>query len=164
MSDHDPFNEPETAHARARDLMTETFFWDCTNEDAPFGSDEGWDAYYEWRQWREDHPGSPLIDCFSWILDGRLGEYNASICADEQIAADLQSPDDAFMSEAYDIFTLDTTMIGTALGQLIDEGMIDASAKPYVQVAINRQLNPRVCESDDRRQILMAVQRVVESA
>ena len=24
MTDHDPFNEPETAHARARELMTET--------------------------------------------------------------------------------------------------------------------------------------------
>ena len=41
MSEHDPFNEPELAHPRARELMLETFFRDCTNEDAPFGSGEG---------------------------------------------------------------------------------------------------------------------------
>lgn len=164
MSEHDPFNEPEIAHPRARNLMQEEFFWDCTNEDAPFGSDEGWTAYYEWRQWREDNPSSPLTECFSWFLDGRLEEYNDSICTDAQIAADLQEPDGAFMSEAFDVFTLDATVIGTALGQLIDEGVIDANAKPYVHVAIARQLNPLICTGDDRREILMAITRVVEEA
>ena len=164
MSDHDPFNEPEAAHPRSRTLMHEDFFWDCTNEDAPFGSDEGWTAYYEWRKWREDNPTSPLVECFSWILDDRLGEYNNSICADDRVTADLQDPDNAFMSEAFDIFTLDTTIIGTALGQLLDEGEIDASAKPYVHVAISRQLNPQICKDEDRRKILVAVKRVVEAA
>jgi hypothetical protein len=49
------------------------------------------------------------------------------------------------------IFTLDTTVIGTALGQLIDEGYIDAEAKPYVQVAIKRQLHHKVLTSDHRK-------------
>lgn len=52
-TDHDPFNEPETAHPRARELMDEEFFWDCVDEEAPFGSDEGHDAYFEFRRWRE---------------------------------------------------------------------------------------------------------------
>ena len=159
MCDHDPFNDPEIAHPRSRDLMPESFFWDCANEDAPFGSDEGSTAYYEWRQWREDNPSSPLVDCFSCFLDGRLDEYNKSICATAQIASDLKAPERAFIAEAFDIFTLDTMVIGTARGQLIDEGMIDASAKPYVQVAISRQLDPLVCNDDDRREILMAVRR-----
>lgn len=47
MCDHDPFNEPETAHPRARELMWEPIFWDCADEAAPFGSDEGFDAYYD---------------------------------------------------------------------------------------------------------------------
>ena len=68
------------------------------------------------------------------------------------------------MSEAFDIFTLDTTVIGTALGQLIDEGVIDASAKPYIRVAIARQLNPLLCQDDNRREILEAARRVVETA
>ena len=36
--------------------MNEDFFWDCVDERAPFGSDEGNDAYYEWRHWREENP------------------------------------------------------------------------------------------------------------
>ncbi len=76
LSDHDPFNEPELAHPRARELMPEEFFWDCTNEWAPFGSDEGSDAYYEFRRWREENPTSNLKECMAWIMDGQLDGYS----------------------------------------------------------------------------------------
>ena len=162
MSDHDPFNEPETAHPRARELMVETFFWDCVDERAPFGSDEGSDAYYEWRSWREANPLSPLTDCISWILDGKLNDYNDTLCTDEQIEEDLANPDAAFLSDHYDMFTLDTTIIATALGQLMDEGKIDADAKPYVNIALRRQLHASVGEYDV--ETLAAIQRVVNAA
>jgi len=162
MSDHDPFNEPETAHPRARELMVEPFFWDCVDERAPFGSDEGSDAYYEWRNWRENNPSRPLTECLRWILDGDLDGYNDSLCTDEQIEHDLAEPDEAFMAEQYDMFTLDTTIIATALGQLMDEGRIDADAKSYVNVAIRRQLHPSVREYP--AEVLTAIQRVVDAA
>lgn len=164
MSDHDPFNDPTLAHSRAQDLMPEEFLWDCSNDWAPFGSDEGWTAYYEWRRWREENPSRPVVDCFSWILDGRIGEYNESMYSDERIAADLENPDGAFMAEAFDIFTLDATIIATGLGQLVDEGRIDDTAKPFINVAIGRQLNPRICSDDDRSTILNAVKRAVAAA
>lgn len=162
MSDHDPFNEPELAHPRARELMAEDFFWDCADEGAPFGSDEGFDAYYEWRAWRAENPSNPLTDCLSWILVGRLDEFNESLCSDEQIQRDLEDPDSAFLADAYDIFTVDTTIIATALGQLLDEGSIDAGAKQFVNVAIRRQLHPGVAAYDRER--LFAIQRVVDAA
>jgi uncharacterized protein YfeS len=162
MSDHDPFNEPETAHPRARELMREPFFWDCVDERAPFGSDEGSDAYYEWREWRQEDPSASLSECFRWILDGDLSSYNQSLCSDAQIEADIENPDGAFLADHYDIFTLDTTIIATALGQLMDEGKIDADAKPYVNVAIRRQLHPGVANYDP--ETLKAIQRVVDEA
>ena len=165
MTDHDPFNEPETAHPRARELMVEDFFWDCINELAPFGSDEGNDAYYEWRQWRKENQNNQLIECFSWILDGRLSEYNESLTTDECIKNDIEEPDDAFLSDQYDILILDTTIIASALGQLLDEGKIDSNAKPYIMVAINRQLHPEITEGDEERiTILNAIKRVIEQA
>jgi len=164
MSDHDPFNNPEQANPRARELMREEFFWDCVDEWAPFGSDEGNDAYYEWRNWREENKNNELVECFSWILDGRLNEYNESLITGERIEKDIENPDDAFLSEAYDMFTLDTTIIATALGQLLDEGKIDKNAKPYIMVAIQRQSHPSVCEDDDRLKILKATMRVVSEA
>lgn len=109
MSDHDPFNEPETAHPRARELMREPMFWDCVDEAAPFGSDEGNDAYAEWRNWREENPDAPLTECFDWILVGNLSAYNEALASDDQIEADVDNPEDAFLSDHYDMFTLDTT-------------------------------------------------------
>jgi uncharacterized protein YfeS len=164
-TDHDPFNEPETAHPRARELMTEEFFWDCVDEEAPFGSDEGSDAYYEFRGWRQRNKTNKLTECFSWVMEGeKLTNYNDDLCSDEAIERDLQNPDDAFLADAYDMFTLDTTIIATGLGQLLDEGRIDADAKPYLRVAIKRQLHPKVVTSKHRKKVLLAVQRVVDAA
>jgi uncharacterized protein YfeS len=151
MSDHDPFNEPHLAHEQARKLMPEEFFWDCGDEEAPFGSDEGSDSYYEWRDWRSDNPSEELVKCLSWILSDRQDEYNEHLYEDSQIERDIASPDEAFLSEAYDTFTLDATIIATGLSQLIDEGKIDRSAKPYLRTAVSRQLHPKICTSPERR-------------
>jgi len=164
MEEHDPFNEPETAHPRARELMTESSLWDCSDEEAPFGSDEGFDAYYEFRRWRADNRDQPLTECLSWIMDGRLGEYNEALCDDASVNRDLADPDDAFLAEHFDMFTLDATVIATVLGQLLDEGAIDAEAKPYVRVAVQRQLHGDVVTSEHRENLLRAIQRVVDVA
>lgn len=163
--EHDPFNEPELAHPRARELMTEEFFWDCTDEEAPFGSDEGDTAYYEFRSWRRRNKDKNLTACLAWIMDGEeLESYNDELCSDETIERDIENPDEAFLADAYDIFTLDTTVVTTALGQLLDEGHIDAEAKPFVQVAIKRQLHLKHLTSEHRKNILLAIRRVVEAA
>jgi uncharacterized protein YfeS len=164
MSDHDPFNEPETAHPRARELMVEEFFWDCVDEEAPFGSDEGHDAYFEFRSWRSEHHSASLVECLSWIMEGELDGYTDELASDERVEADLESPEDAFMADSYDMFTLDATVIATGLGQLLDEGRIDPEAKPYLRVAIARQMHPKVLTSDHRRQILAAIRRAVDAA
>jgi uncharacterized protein YfeS len=165
MSDHDPFNEPEIAHPRARELMTEDFFWDCTDEEAPFGSDEGDTAYNEFRSWRGQNKQENLTECLAWIMNEEsLDNYNEELFSDAVIEQDLENPEDAFLADEYDMFTLDATIIATALGQLMDEGKIDESAKPYVRVAINRQLHPKVLTSEHRKNILLSVKRVVDVA
>jgi len=164
MGDHDPFNEPKHSHPRARELMVEEFFWDCVDELAPFGSDEGWDAYYEWRDWRQRNPSASLRNCLAWISDGNLDEYNESLCETAQVERDMSEPDKALLAEHFDMFTLDTTIIATGLGQLIDEGRIDAEAKPFINVALRRQSHPLICEYDERRAMLDAIKRVVQAA
>ncbi|EMB17837.1 molybdate metabolism regulator [Rhodopirellula europaea] len=162
MTEHDPFNEPESAHPRARELMREPFFWDCVDEAAPFGSDEGNEAYYEWRSWREENPKAALTECFDWILAGNLHAYNESLASVAQIEMDVDNPDDAILGDQYDMFTLDTTIIATGLGQLMDEGVIDPSAKPFLHVAIKRQRNPKAGHYDGTT--LDAIARVVNEA
>src|SRR6476660_1063522 len=116
MAHHDPFNESQTAHPRARELMAEEFLWNCADEEAPFGSDEGHDAYYEFREWRRRNKGKNLTACLAWIMQGAdLNDYNDGLCSGEAIERDLADPDGAFLANAYDMFTLDATVITTAL-------------------------------------------------
>ena len=162
-TEHDPFNDPEVAHMRARELMVEPLFWDCADEGTPFGSDEGWTAYYEWRRWRQENGSAPLTACFDWILGGRLNEYTNGLTQDAQIEIDLANPSAAVHGDYGDMWTLDTTIIASGLGQLMDEGVIDAEAKPFLRVAIDRQRNPRAASTYDSS-TLDAIRRVVDAA
>ena len=85
MEDHDEddiLSNPDIVHPRARDLMTEAFFWDIGDDCAPFGSDEGDTALHEYRAWRESNPEGSLVDCLAWIMDGRLAEYDTGLIED----------------------------------------------------------------------------------
>ena len=106
------------------------------------GCDRGNMARDEFRRWRADNPTAPLTDHFDRILQGQLPSYNQSLTTDAQIVADTEDPDSAFFAEGMDMYTLDITIIGSALTQLVDEGSIDASAKQHVEIALTRQSHP----------------------
>ena len=64
--------DKENAHPKAVELMTEDLFWSAGDETAPFGSDEGFESYSSWREWRTSNPDAPLVACFAWIYGGKL--------------------------------------------------------------------------------------------
>jgi len=131
--DHDTWNEPGHRHPRAQQLMDEAL-WDCVDEHAPFCSDEGADAYLEYRSWRAENPDQDLQRCIDWIGDE---------------------------SDYPDEFTFDATIIATVLGQFVDEGRIDASVKPAARKAIARQIQS--AEDDHRRDLLVKTLRSIEA-
>lgn len=171
--DHDPWNEPSHRHPRARKLMTDEVLWDCVNELAPFGSDEGADAYEEFRSWRAENPGVNLTACLDWILMGKLEQYTGRLAEDDVLARHVDHGDpEAMLGLDYpDIFTLDATIIATVLGQLICEGGIDPEAKPFARIAIRRQSHPAVLSQGyrdpetmkERVAILESVAKVIEA-
>jgi len=129
------------AHPRALELVKEDFFWDPADDLAPFGSDDGDTAYFEYQKWREKNPDAPLKDCLIWTIES-VGEvsfedYNDKILSKEKIREQVFSED--FDDYQY-IFTLDISVIATGFGQLVDEGKIDNEAKPIILLAINRLL------------------------
>lgn len=63
-------------------------------------------------------------------------DYNEENLVDE-LKIKSQIDNDEFDDQQY-IFTLDSSVIATALGQLVDEGLIEVDYKYFVQVAINR--------------------------
>jgi uncharacterized protein YfeS len=139
--DEEPYGiDRDHAHPRALELVPEEFFWDCVDELAPFGSDEGDMALSEWRRWRQENPSAPALDCLIWTIESvgemTIEDYN-SLLAESTLQA--QIADEAFDDVQY-IYILDTSVIATGFGQLVDEGRIDFDSKPLIKRAINRLL------------------------
>ncbi|MFK7933088.1 MAG: hypothetical protein AB8G22_06225 [Saprospiraceae bacterium] len=130
--------QKEHAHKRAIELVPEEFFWDCVDELAPFGSDEGDMALSEYRRWRENHPNSPIYDCMKWVIEDvgemKIDAYNKKLLDRKLISSYIKGE---FFE--HDLFTLDISVIATGFGQLVDEGKIDKQIKPLIQIAITRQ-------------------------
>lgn len=131
----------EHGHPRAIELIPDEFFWDCADELAPFGSDEGDTALEEFRDWRSEHPDDAVEDCIMWTIEevGEMDveEYSDDIANEERVAELMDDED--FDDQQY-IYTLDASVIATGFAQLVDEGKIDAEVKPYVARALKRQM------------------------
>lgn len=140
MSDEANGIDRDHAHKRALDLVPEDFFWDCGDELAPFGSDEGDTALSEFRDWRQDNAGLPIINCVRWTVES-VGEmdfkdYNDSLLSNDRVRCQIQ--DKEFDDQQY-VFTLDVSVMATVFGQLVDEGKIDPQVKPVASIALARQ-------------------------
>jgi uncharacterized protein YfeS len=139
-------NEPygidiEHANKRAIELVPEEFFWDCTDELAPFGSDEGDTSLAEYRDWRKENVETPTIECLQWVIESvgemQFADYNESLLSRQRIQNEIE--DKNFDDRQYH-FTLDMSVIATGFAQLVDEGVIEAANKPLMQIAIDRQI------------------------
>lgn len=127
------------AHPRALELAPEDFFWNCVDELGPFGSDEGDMALSEWREWRQENPTAPALDCLIWTIESvgemDIEDYNDSLLDERTLTAQLANED---FNDVQYIYILDTSVIATGFGQLVDEGRIDLDSKPLIQRAIDR--------------------------
>jgi uncharacterized protein YfeS len=134
----------EIPHPRAVKIANYEFFWDCVDQLAPFGSDEGYMAFAELCDWKQDNPNKNMINCFEWLLnswDLHLTDFNDSIIEESNILKIIQDID---FDE--DLLMLDITIIATGFGQLILEGKIDSDVKNIIQIAILRQMNHLVLD------------------
>ena len=133
--------DKDYAHPKALELIPYEFFWDSTDELAPFGSDEGDTALQEWREWRNVNPEKNTKDCINWVIESvgeiTFADYNSKLLDVNLIKSQLN--DDGFDFEQY-VNTLDISIIATGFGQLADEGKIDSEAKPTIKIALERQL------------------------
>ena len=133
--------DKDRGHPRAIQIIPDEFFWDCTDELSPFGSDEGDTALSEYRDWRKENPDEALDECLVWTIEsvGEIdaSEYTDAIFDEKTVRGQINDPD---FDDQQLIYTTDVSVIATAFGQLADEGKIDASAKPYVSRALKRQM------------------------
>ncbi|RYY90004.1 MAG: hypothetical protein EOO15_04375 [Chitinophagaceae bacterium] len=138
-SDFTPLRDK--AHPLAKRLMDEDFYWSPIEETAPFGSDDGAEAYAGFRDWRRTHPATAPLR-FLTALISRWGyrpfdlhELNIvplkAYLAQEEIAVMQMSGTDA-------------AIVAIAFGQLYLEGKVDPGFNTLAQTALRRQLLPDI--------------------
>lgn len=129
-------------HNRAIEIANYEFFWDCVDELAPFGSDEGYMAFIELNDWIIENPEKTIFDCFKWIFDCwdlKIENFDENIIDNESINKIILDLD-----FNQDLLILDITIIATGFGQLIIEGKIDDEIKNIIHLSILRQMNSNV--------------------
>lgn len=135
----------EIPNHRAVEIADYKFFWDATDDLAPFGCEEAYIAFCEISDWIAENPNTPIIECFIWILESwdlDLEDFNDEIIDSENIMKIIQDMD--FYEE---LMSLDYTIIATGFGQLILQGKIDESVKNIIQLSILRQMNSHVLDT-----------------
>lgn len=131
----------ELSHPIARKLITQEEFW-SGSELAPFGSDEGSEALCCYRNWRlENNNETVYLFLVLSCLTGDSWHFNLRDYLDKKVLdknlVKKHVNDDKFNCN-YNYFTLDTTIIATCFGQFIDEGIIEESLHPILEVSIDK--------------------------
>ena len=127
------------AHYKSKELIKKDFFWSCTDELSPFGSDEGDQALEDYRDWRKENSEKNIkffigFSYLSGSWDFRISDYvHKHVLDKKSIKRHVQ---DSSFDDHYHYFTLDTCIIATCFGQFIDEGEIESEVIPILETSI----------------------------
>jgi uncharacterized protein YfeS len=143
MSENGTLDDPrqaelarEDAHPRAREALTDAFFWDASDPCGPFGDETGLDVLEALRDLREEDPrGSPLP-----LLGELLARWEiADTGWDVVDAGEVQALGEA---DEMGLLTRDQAILALAFAELIAGGRIDAEVRRRAMLALTRQALP----------------------
>jgi uncharacterized protein YfeS len=143
MFDHPHY---KAAHPDAKKLMDEPFYFSPIEESAPFGSDDGSDAFMDFEQWRPSNPEKSPLRFLEELLD-RWGYPPFNLLELDQSVIDSYTSGHALHIGM--LVGMDAAIIGVAFGQLYLEGIIDPGLNELALTAIRRQLHPELLQRWD---------------
>lgn len=116
----------KNAHPNAKALMTEEFYWSPIEETAPFGNDDGFDAGYGFRQWRQlNRSQSPVVYLNDLIKSWQYPYFDYNEMDTAKIAAYISSrdnPDEKEMQSRLELFKEAIKMSAdTSMKKMTDE-------------------------------------------
>ena len=131
---------PENAHPKARAALADDYFWDCTDDNSPFGNDTGADTLAFFREWRRDHPrGKPLRFLSRLLRDWEATDDHWEVTDPAEVGR--LAADDRFSFDARD-----DALIALAFGQVVLEGRVEPEVKVRALTALHRQSLPAALE------------------
>lgn len=132
------------AHPNAKRLMNEHFFWSPIDETAPFGNDDGADAYADYTAWRKTHKKGHSID----FLQEEVAGWGYPAFDLRETDFDKLQPylkQNSLGNRC--MYGTDAAVIAVAFGQLYLEGTIDNDFKELARLSIKRELIPEILDS-----------------
>jgi uncharacterized protein YfeS len=137
---------PEHSHWKARAALTDAFFWDASDDTAPFGSETGRDVLEALRDFRDEHPRESPIQ----LLDELLARWE--VVSDHWDAVEADAVQAIGEADEYSLLTRDEAVIALAFAQIIIEGKVDPEARRRAVFALKRQSLPALLHAwGDRR-------------
>ena len=161
---HIYLNDPEvglhrlTSHPKFREHFTDELYYDCTDEFAPFGSDEGDTSLYEVeedlkRAVKEGTGFHFILMTKNMIEDDLGGAYPTNDNSREAVEAVLKS------NSMDDLVNCDMTLYSTAFAQIKTIGWINEELKQMALNAMKRMDTAFEIDGDDyTREMLIETQ------
>ncbi|MBQ8288578.1 MAG: WGR domain-containing protein [Clostridia bacterium] len=145
---------PLTAHPRFRQYFTDELYYDCADEEAPFGSDEGADALAMLAEMLRKKPTVNFADLPRWLMDDEweLGYLPPDAPYDEEDVETSYYSDQVTLAFAFGQIkitgSIDPDLASQALGSL------ERMKKTHILMGLDQYNSPRfipLMESDLRR-------------
>ncbi|MES2464154.1 MAG: hypothetical protein V4671_26620 [Armatimonadota bacterium] len=133
---------PETSHPTAALLLSDAFFWDCTDEVSPFGNDTGADTLSFFRQWRKEYPiENSLVFLDSLLSDWEVVNDNWDV-TESGLLQEILNLD---LALNYDnLLIRDDIIIALAFGEILLDGTCSDTVKDRALLALQRQALPLI--------------------
>jgi uncharacterized protein YfeS len=157
MSGADPRLDPDDAHPRAREALTDAFFWDPSDPSCPFGEETGIEVLEALRDFRDEAPQGSVME----LLGELLARWEIADAGWDAIEADeVQALGEA---DETSLLLRDEVILALAFGQIVVEGRIDAEVRRRAMLALARQALPALLHgSGDAARRALCIDRMRE--
>lgn len=132
------------AHPNAQRLMKDEFFFNVIEETAPFGSDDGADAYAGFKDWRAIHRSESPVK----FLRYQFERWEYPLFDLRETSFEKLKP---YLEESFTGMRLmrgiDAAIVATAFGQLYLEGTMTSDIKELAKLSVKRELLPEILKT-----------------
>lgn len=127
----------KTSHPKFKEIITEDFYFDCSDEFSPFGNDDGWDVLYSLEDWYKTKKNDG--DILKWLYNKINGYGFKYDCVSVSKILDIKELNFILEDDEFLILCMDESIIAAAFGQYKIEGIINKDLKELGLIAIERQ-------------------------
>lgn len=148
----------DEAHPKAREALTDAFFWDTEDPGSPLGGDTGRDVLEAFRGAREEDPRGSVLTVLDEILASwEVANDSWDVVSESEVQAIGEE-------DEFSLLTRDETILALAFTQLVLEGRIEPEIRRRSLLALTRQTLPALLHGwgDQRLERALRVERMRE--